>query len=105
MSKEKVTVADLAGTLINLQEKIKELQARMKYLKMKIKPYVRINPIETEDGSVRFVGGSASDYIVKDKLKQTLIQQLHLSEATAEKVMQMGSAKKIINSYVKVTVK
>ena len=97
------TVQQQAEKLLRMQEDVKKLTAQMNVLKAQIRPYVQQGPIQTPSGTVSLVNGSVSEFVKKDKLKKVLMDTFKLSEDAANKIISMGAAKKIINSYVKAT--
>ena len=103
MENTQETVQDLADRLIKLKLDVDEKMAEITMIKTRIKPFVKMTPVKTSDGTVRYVDGNTSVYLNKEKLRDVLMSTFKLSEQAANRIIAMGGAKKIVDSYVKVT--
>ena len=102
IQKRQVSVSSSADKLIENKKKVKELELEMEQLKRQLKPIAKKAPIETDDGSIVYIGSSVGSYLNKSQMVKILMEKLKLSEAVALKLVDAGSVKKVIQSYVKV---
>ena len=92
-----------AAKLIHLKKASSAMLEEMKILKEKVKPYVKGNPMKLPQGTLFYVDQSSSTYLKKDRMRKVLIETFKLSPQTADRIVEMGAATKLINSYVKIS--
>ena len=96
------TVIQEAAKLVSIKKKINDLLLQVDEMKQKLLPYVRLAPMKVSGGSVTYVQGSESFYLNRAKMLDVLTKVLKLSPQMAEKMIQLGAAKRIVKDYVKV---
>jgi len=96
------TVIQEANKLVAMRKKVMALLDEITALKLKLKPYVTVSPLQAAGGTVSLVKGSSSFYLSKDKMRAVLTNTLKLSPVMVDKIMLLGAEKKIIGDYVKV---
>jgi len=94
-----------AQMLISLNKGIKTARQKVSSLKQELLPVVQQQPIQVGDDIVIYVAGSKGTAISKQKLKQILMQEFHMSEMAAEAFIIKISVEKLMHPYVKVVSK
>jgi len=105
MSFAELTAEELKkkGTdLIRLLKDITSAKAQAATLKEEIMPYAANQPVETDEGTIVYVGGSEGQVMNRTVLRNKMVEMFKIDPARAEALLNSASAKKLIDAYLKV---
>lgn len=91
-----------AQMLISLNKGVKSAKEKINSLKQELLPVVQKQPIQIGDDVIIYVAGSKGTVMNKARLKQVLMEELHMTEMAAEAFIIKISTEKLMHPYAKV---